>query len=284
MRARFATLALLALSAPVAAQAELASAAKQARAACKAELSAFKAELDQAMDDAFETLEAFGNVAEGGLWSSIHADDLMATLDGTQEAVQVAAASLAQALAAAVYDALFALQPEALADGVPASLTVGNGGVLDDSLAALDKALAKAYRKLNKRIDQLEDAVAAHTSFALQVTAFPPRAPAVAATASLSDGLQAALSIDLLLSTSDLSVAGDGYLCVGGTTSGAGIDVRFEASAMEALYPTFTAVDESFAAGRAWVALADVPESAYLVAMWHEGTPTCIATAAFNVR
>ena len=248
-------------------------------------MAAFKSLLDENIAGAIETLAlGFEPIAEGGNFSIVLADDMVALLDGLQETVQAAARDHALALAAHVYAALSGLSGATLEDGVPVELGVGNGGVLDESLAVMDKALAKAYRKLDKRLDKTEALVAQHSTFTLQFSIKAPRVLAVAASPSNSDALLHEQSIDFLVSTSDPAEGNDGHLWVGGTTFDTGIDVLFEATAMMELEPAFSVVDGSFYEGRVVGHLSGLPETAYVISLTHDGSTGGLATASFNVR
>lgn len=283
-RPRAAVLVLLALAAPVAAQADTAAAIKQVRAACKTENAAFKASVDATIADLAELIEWVEGFALAGNFSAIVVDDFAAALDGLQETVQLAALDSALAMAAAQHDALAALPESALDGGLPEGLGLGNGGALDDGRALLRKTLEKAYRKLGRRLDKLEALVEQESGWSLQIAVAPPRVPSVAATQVMSDALLHELSIDLLLSASDSLAAGDGHLWIGGTSYAQGIEVVFFATAMEELMPAFQAQDETWTAGRALAHLEELPESNYLVSLMHAAPGGSQATGAFGVR
>jgi hypothetical protein len=212
-------LAMLVLVPLAPAQISEAQAVKEARAASKAALAALKTAVHDARDAFLEDVAAVEAKFKAG-------DGAMADLDGMfdsavalQTVVQEAVYIQSFAAADGVQQALAHLADGAdLNGGYPEPLQLGTSGVLDDTMAAIDKLLLKTYAALDKRLNKTEAVVEAAGDLRLRVRLRPPYGSLpIAASEGGHNGLHAGLGIDVIWAARDSTLVDAGRLSVAGS-------------------------------------------------------------------
>ena len=193
-------LAVLVLVPLVPAQISEAQAVKEAQAASKAALAALKTAVHDARDVFLEDLAAVEAKFKAG-------DGAMADLDGMfdsavalQTVVQEAVYIQSFAAADGVQQALAHLADGAdLNGGYPEPLQLGTSGVLDDTMAAIDKLLLKTYAALDKRLNKTEAIVEAAGALHFRASILPPYGSLpLAASEGAHNVVHAGLGIDVI--------------------------------------------------------------------------------------
>ncbi len=264
----------------------------QAQKQFKAALAESKADLKAALADAkatfFVELGDFEELVKQGGYTVAEAENLFTDVQELMGSIGQAVRSVGNDIGLSATDALAGLADGGDLAGVfPDDFYPGDGGAIDKLRADAHKAQDKTIAAVSKRLKKTRKLVEQHAGVGLTVS--------LAAPASVRDltwdeeggfffSDESALTCDTLIAVSDLAVATDGVLHLGGTAN-----PNLDAVTVELLGPltdTFSGGVPTPSAER-WGVVFDnvtgVPEGVYAVSAT-QGTDGPLATGSIGVR
>jgi|GEM_PF-5722295 len=278
--------ALLLLAAPLAAQLDEKAATAQFKVASKVQLKDFKEATTPLKQTLMDAIEAFEDELPGAVDPFATAETLAQALQTYHTEMRNLLLELSVTSAASWQQALSDFANGVPLNGIyPEGLVSGDGGPVDDLRAAVKKHLVKLAVAINKRLDKAEKAAEKEGFGLLAWSGTPSGLVDTTASEALSVGASPPLSIDVLLSLSELDVAADGRLWIGGTSTSGKLPVTVTVtSGLETIDSGSLAVNSTLV----WLLPLDgegagVTEGNVIVLADVDGVGA-IATASFGIR
>jgi hypothetical protein len=210
--------ALLLALAPAAAAQDTAQVLKDFKAANKQTLADFKGAVKDATAALGVSFDEFSSRFDELSGSDAPVEDLVIALMAFQITVWNAELAAVTALDAAAAEAVSEVQTGGADENVlPTGLVVGDGGALDQAVAALDAIAGKSVTAPRKQLAKLAKKLRGQTDMRLSVVLSPQRPFVVAPqSGSAGSGPQNSLTIDLLLGFDRGGVSDDARFWVSG--------------------------------------------------------------------
>ncbi len=253
---------------------------KSLKSGAKDALKTLNADLKQALATFLVQLGAFDVLVKDGDYSTEAMTDLLADLNAHQALVVTAVADANTVLFASKHDALQAIDAADALDGIfPVGFYEGDRGSLDGFQTAAEKALAKTYLKLRKRLAKTANGLEkqANVAFTFRVRA-PLRQREVVGDEVAQATFVLPLTLDLLAGVSELGEQADGLLYAAGTGSSGGGFVNVQTFAGGEMVND----EDVFIVGERWSYEVAAPETSHGVSA-RQGTGSFV-TDAIGVR
>jgi hypothetical protein len=213
--------ALLLLAAPLTAQIDDKAAVAQFKSATKTLLKDFKSASNDEKSALLDAIDAFEDELAAAVDPFAAGQSLADALQAYHSGIRTLVIEATIGGDAAWQQALSDFAGGAPLNGVlPEGLVSGDGGAVDDFRVDVDKQLDKLASTINKRLDKAEKAAEKDGFGLLAWSGSPPGLAASDANEAVAVSTFPPLAISVMLSLSDLAVANDGHVWVGGTSNG----------------------------------------------------------------